>query len=134
MRACVQTNRHLDDFLLLSQIHPTYSFIVGGDGVEVLYDHKKIMFIISDRVEDRLLVSLRINEIATNTVYSSTILLNDAEYSVADRLKQKLWRRFLRHYIGSHYQIDISYYNCIYTYFFNLKYHQNNNLCSSSAQ
>ena len=84
-----------------SSYHMTFPLsTTDGNGVEILYDDRKRLFILCDRSEDRLLMSLKINERATYVIDRSTVLLLHSEYSVNNKLKQKLWRRFIREFIG----------------------------------
>lgn len=73
---------------------------VDGRGTDIIYDDRKRLFILSDRSEDRLLMSLKINERATNIIDRSIFRVNHSDYCVNSKLKQKLWRRFLREFIG----------------------------------
>ncbi len=47
--------------------------IDGITGVEVIFDNAKMMFILSDRSEDMLIMSLKLNEAATYRIHHSYV-------------------------------------------------------------
>ena len=73
---------------------------IDGSGVQVIFDNSKMMFVLSDRSEDMLLMSLKLNEAATYHIHHSFVRVGtEFEFCTVDRNKQKIWRRFLRDYM-----------------------------------
>jgi hypothetical protein len=73
---------------------------IDGTGIEIIYDSSKGVFILSDRAEDQLILSLSLNKQETNRIHKSTMSVLAYNYSISSQTKQRIWRRFIRIYIG----------------------------------
>lgn len=66
-----------------------------GNGVEILYDSAKKLYILNESCEDRLILLVR-NDPEKAAVVNSVVTYNGPfEYSYVDNFVQRAWRRFL---------------------------------------
>ena len=52
---------------------------IDGSGIEVMFDNAKMMFILSDRSEDMLIMSLKHNEAATYHIHHSLVRIGTSK-------------------------------------------------------
>ena len=67
----------------------TIEDMIAGDGVEIIFDHAKQLFIYSDRSEDYLLMSLVLNEEATLVIHKSVCRVNGFEFQMLTKDRRR---------------------------------------------
>lgn len=71
----------------------------GSLGIQILFYSTQTAFIFSPKTEDRLLAFLKDYPGYDLVVQSSGISFGEYEFSTLDRIKPRLWRRFVREYL-----------------------------------
>jgi len=70
-----------------------------GRGIEVLYDAVKNTYIISDSIEDQLILLFRNDPVAALRVHASYLKYFDMQVNTMDNMRNRMWRRYVRFHL-----------------------------------
>jgi len=73
--------------------------LTDGSGLEVLFDAVKQTYIISDDVEDKLILLFRNDPVAALKVHACYLKYYDLQVNTMDNLRSRLWRRYVRFHL-----------------------------------
>ena len=73
--------------------------LTDGNGIEVLFDAVKHTYIISDDVEDKLILLFRNDPVAALKVHACYLKYFDLQINTMDNLRSRLWRRYVRFHL-----------------------------------